>query len=97
MPRIQGITTIAPNVLGAGLWIEPNASSLINYFGKNQAYITSITPVSPNASNVATFQSTLQSAIQSQIDTNHPQGAGAVTVTVIIKSISPLKWGVALT
>jgi len=92
MPALRGVYSVTPTAL-SGKYIDPSGGNT-TYIGVTQASIDAIVPVSPNAVNTVTFKNTLQTNIQSAIDASHPQGAGAVTVTVIIKVINPLKWGV---
>jgi len=92
MPKIRGTYNINPSTSVAGLWIQPSGSSTISYMGVTQVSIASITPATLNAGTVATFKTTLQNNLQTVINASHPMGSGAVTATILIKSVSPLLW-----
>ena len=97
MPAIRGCYEVNPKTGVAGIWIEPSGSPPGTYIGVSQTTINALKPSGGiTVAKAATFGTALKTAIQSEINTKHPFGIGAVKVQIKITSLSPLRYEVEL-
>ena len=97
MPAIRGTYGVNPKTGVVGFWIEPSGSPPSTYIGASQATINALKPSGGiTIVKAATFGTALKTALQTELDTKHPFGAGAVKASVLITNLNPLLYEIEL-